>query len=504
MEDKDGNLYSFATNKNYFTLTVSPNKIGDKKELAKVLSGAIGESEEDLTKKLENNTLWQVIKKKLSDEEAAALQSLDIPELSLSEEIFRYYPHDLLASHVIGFLGGEGAGQYGVEGYYDEILRGEEILEEKEKGAFGYFDFSEDERKETEASVILTLDYNIQFKAEKLLQEAAEKWKIEQGSIIVMDPKDGAILAMANYPFFDPNNYGEVQDGGVFLNPAIQKIFEPGSIFKPATMAAALNEKKITPETKYVDQGFLQIGGFTIYNYAHKVWGEKTMTEVLEQSINTGAVFAERQLGNNSFLQYIEKFGFFEPTGIDLQGEIFFQNPELKKGYEVNFATASFGQGIAVTPIQIARFFGAVANGGELVTPHVTKKIVKQSGEEINFEPRKIRVMEERTSSLVRAMMVSVVKQGIAKRAQIPGYFVAGKTGTAQVPFPDKLGYYPDLTIQTFVGFAPAFDPKFLVLIKLDKPIGAAEASASALPIFRDLAQYIIDYLEIPPDHQEE
>lgn len=502
LEDKSNDLYKFATNKDYPFLYASPRRIEEKEKTAQVLSEIIDEDKDLILEKLKKDTFWQLIKNKLSEEEVASLQTLNLSGIYLSKNTLRYYPQETQASHVIGFVSGSGEGQYGVEGYYDEILRGGEELQEREKGPFGYFTFPAKNKENSGSGIVLTLDYNIQFMAEKLLKEAKEKWNIESGTIVVLNPDSGEILALANEPNFDLNLYSEVENLEVFQNSAIQKIFEPGSVFKPVIMAAALNEHKIAPQTKYIDQGFVKIGGFTIYNYAHKVWGPKTMTEVLEQSINTGAVFIEQQIGHKTFLDYIERFGFFEPSGIDLQGEDFSNNSELKKGYEVNFATASFGQGIAITPIQLTRFFAAIANGGELVRPHVVKKVIKDSGEEIEFQVDKTRVMEQETSSILSAMLVGVVENGIARRAQIPGYFVAGKTGTAQIPYPDRRGYFPEQTIQSFVGFAPAFNPEFLILVKLDRPQGTPEASVSTIPIFRELARYIIDYLGIPPDYE--
>ncbi len=274
-------------------------------------------------------------------------------------------------------------------------------------------------------------------------------------------------------------------------------------------MAAALEEGSITPQTTYQDPGTIKIGGWPISNYDNRKYpGNITMTQVLEKSINTGAVFAEQQLGNNDlFLGYIDQFGFFKPTGIDIQ-EIYSENSELKKGYDINFATASFGQGIGITPIQLIRAYAAIANDGKLVKPYIVEKIVR--GENVlETQPRMIEedsVISSKTSSQLAAMLISVVENGYAKSAKIPGYYVAGKTGTAQISYAalniDKRGY-SDKTWQSFMGFAPAFDPKFLILVKLDNP-QTKTAEYSAVPLFHDLAKYIIDYYQIPPDYQEE
>ena len=231
------------------------------------------------------------------------------------------------------------------------------------------------------------------------------------------------------------------------------------------------------------------------------------MTEVLEKSINTGAVFAESQLGHNLFLEYIKRFGILEKTKIDLGGEIFSLNSNFQEGYEVNFATASFGQGIEMTPMQLARAFAAIANGGKLLKPHVVKKIITDGNEEIiPPEISNSQVIISKTASQLTSMLVSVVENGYAKRAKIPGYFIAGKTGTAQVPW-GALGIqksgYSEKTIQTFVGFAPAYHPRFLILVKLNNPT-TRTAEYSAIPLFQEFAKYIIDYYQIPPDYEEE
>jgi len=357
------------------------------------------------------------------------------------------------------------------------------------------------------ASLILTLDYKIQFMAEKLLKEAKESLEIESGQIIVIEPDSGKILALANFPNFNPNQYGEFAQKGeleIFQNSVSQKIFEPGSVFKPITFAAGLNEGKITPETTYIDKGVVNIGGWPIYNYDGRVYGEIPMTEVLEKSINTGAVFVEREVGHQVFLNYIESFGIFEETGIDLE-EIYSENQEFKKGYEVNFATVSYGQGIEMTPIQLVRAYCAIANGGKLVKPYLVEKILEEN-KVIETQPEISQdlVISQKTTRQLTAMLVNVVENGFATRAQIQGYYVAGKTGTGLIPWSVldiKKDGYSEESWQSFIGWLPAFNPKFLILVKLDKP-QTKTAEYSAVPVFQKLAEYIIHYQQIPPDYE--
>ncbi len=475
---------------------VSPDQVKEKEKTAEILSAVLILDKEEVLTKLQKDSLFEKIKINLTNQEEQSLEEKNLEGVYVSEAIFREYPQGELASRTIGFLGGEEKGQYGLEGYYDDILQGKEGIN---------ISGQDSQDQVNGADIFLSLDYNLQFKAEKLLSRAKEDLNIESGQIIVMEPDSGKIFVLANFPNFNPNFYSETEDFQIFQNGAIQYLFEPGSTFKPITMAAALDREKITPSTIYIDEGKLEIGGYTIYNYNGRVFGQRTMTEVLERSINTGAVFAEKQLGNQSFLDYVEKFGFFEPTGVDLQEEVFSGNKELKKGYEINFATASFGQGIEITPLQLARAFCAIANGGKLVKPYLADKIVDNGQvKEVQPEISSERIISQKTASQITAMLISVVENGFAKSAGIPGYYIAGKTGTAQVSWSsleiDKKGY-SDKTWQSFIGFFPAFKPKFLILVKLDNP-RANTAEYSALPVFRELAKYIIDYYQIPPDYE--
>ena len=488
-----------ATNVKRKYLFVSPKKIKEKEKTAKILSQALNIDEKLILEKVKKDNLFERIKSNLTKEEKESLEEKKLAGVYFGEESLRYYPQNYIASHLIGFLNRNAKGQYGVEGYYDDILQGQEgILKKK---------IYSDLEPNKGADIFLTIDYNIQFMAEKLLTQAGKDFDVKAGQIIVIEPESGKILALADFPNFDPNNYSKVKNVSEFQDSAIQKLFEPGSIFKAITMAAALDQNKITPQTTYVDDGEVKIGKSIIYNYHRRSFGKQTMTNVLEKSINSGAVFAEKQLGNNLFLDYVNRFGFFEPTKIDLQGEIFSQNRELKKGYKMNFATASFGQGIGVTPIQIVRAFSAIANGGRLVRPYVVEKIFK-NGQMITTKPELSPkpIISKKTCSQLTAMLVSVVKNGpYTKKAKIPGYYVAGKTGTSQVPWlflGIKKRGYSNKSWQSFVGFTPAFNPKFLILVKLDNP-NTQTAEYSATPIFREMAKYIIDYEQIPPDYEE-
>lgn len=496
LKDMDGRLILLATNKLTPYVFISPAEVEDEKQIAEELEQILGITQSQILEMISHKeSLYAVIKKKISQEEEAAIKEKNLKGVYLEYETIRFYPEKSFASHVLGFVNQDGKGQYGVEGHYDKALTGQEGLGGSSQNPAVHLLSSLITRIRNGENIILTLDYNIQSMAEALLQRAKSNLSVKEGNIIVMDPKSGKILALAGTPSFDPNEYAKISDFNIFQNGSIEKIFEPGSVFKPLTMAASLNEGAVTPETTYEDKGILRIGGYKILNYDNRVWGQRSMKEVLQFSINTGAVFAKDQLGNRKFLEYIQRFGFFESTNVGLAGEVYSQNRGLKQGYDINFATASFGQGIEMTPLQLVQAYTALANNGKEVTPHIIQD--KKSAESIP-------VISPETALQITSMLVGVTEEGYGKSARVPGYYVAGKTGTAQIPW-SALGInqagYSDQTIQSFIGYAPAYNPRFLILVKLNNP-AAKTAEYSAVPIFQQLAKYLIDYLEIPPDYE--
>ena len=484
---------------------VFPEKIEDKEKTAEILEAIFNQPKEEILVELEKN---QTFKKEIDDSQFQKLEEQTIKGVSGNEIQKRFYPQNSLAASLIGFVNEAGNGQYGIEGYFDDLIKGKQGFQKEQRAPLGYltlFSSGEDDLNPPQpgSDLILTLDYNIQFFSEKILKEAKEKWDIDLGEVIVVEPTTGKIISLATFPSFNPNQYQKETDFEIFRNGAVQRLFEPGSVFKPITMAAALEEDLITPETTYEDKGYVNVGGPSIYNYGKRVWGKQSMTNVLEKSINTGAIFVEQELGGKLFLKYLEKFGFFEKTKIDLQGEEFSANEILRQGYPRDFATASFGQGIEITSIQLVRAFGAIANGGKLMKPYVVEKIIKDSGEEIEIQPEiQGEVISETTAAKLTSMLVSVVENGYGKSAGIEGYFIAGKTGTAQIPLKEG-GYFEDKTIQSFMGYLPATNPRVLIFIKLDNPKGVKTAEYSAAPLFRELAKYIIDLWQIPPEGEE-
>ena len=493
--DKQGTQYTVATTKKLPFVFLTPIEVEDKEATALALADILGISKETILEKLENQeSLFEVLKKQLTVKEEEAIAALELPGVYVNQESIRSYPHKTLASRTLGFINQDLEGQYGIEKYYEEHLQGKSGLEKTLRNVAGYLLPGEKDTLQDGKDLALTIDFNIQSMAESLLKKAREQHDIEEGTIIVIDPTTGEILTLANYPNFDPNTYSQVSDLSIFQNSAVQKLFEPGSVFKPLTMASGIDAGKITPTTTYEDKGIIRIGGYKVLNYDERIWGERSMTEVLEFSINTGAVYAEAETGHSTFMDYVSNFGIFTPTKVDIAGEIYSQNKELKKGYEITYATASFGQGIEMTAMQLMRAYSALANNGYLTTPHLVKKETKLS------EP----VISEKTASQITAMLVSVTENGFGKSARVPGYYLAGKTGTAQISN-SALGIqkpgYSDKTVQSFIGYAPAFQPKFLALVQLKDP-QTKTAEYSAIPVFQELAKYILDYYEIPRDYE--
>ncbi len=506
-QDREGNLHPVAINKQLPLIYAVPKEIRDKKGTAQELAVLLGKPVEEISAKLaKENDPYEPLYARASEEMAQKAITSGLTGVGVSYERGRFYPLKEAASHAIGFWGYSAdrrVGQYGVEGYYEDALAGKRTVVEGKKSGAGYW--VELGRRllanpERGANLVLTIDANIQFKAEEILKKVFEAYRASEGTVIVSDPKSGKILAMATYPSFNLNEYGKVESADIYVNPAVQKSFEPGSIFKPITMAAALDAGVVTPVTTYHDTGKEVFGSYVIQNFDRKARGIQTMTEVLEKSLNTGAIFAERKLGHERFTKYVEGFQFGEKTGIDLAGEAAGSIENLSEKREVNYATASFGQGITVTPIQMVQAIGAIANGGTMMKPYVVERIVRDGAADDVVLPRAVgQMVQSKAAFQLSAMMTSVVEHGFDRLAVLRGYDLAGKTGTAQIPDPKK-GGYSDEVIHSFVGFGPSSDPRFVIFMKLERPRGVRFASTSLARPFRDLSEYILRYYNIPPD----
>jgi cell division protein FtsI/penicillin-binding protein 2 len=479
--------YLVATNKKFPLVYATPASVIDSVATANQLAEILKIDKSALQTSLSSgSTAPKIIARKITTEQVDAINNLNIKGVVIRYETDRFYPANSFLSKVIGFLGfgADGrVGQYGIESYFDNELSGQ--IDD---------DNSSSPRPD---DVVLTIDRNVQTFIESKLHDVLKKWQASGGSIIVQDPQTGKIIAMTDEPTFDLNNYSSSPTSS-YINRNVQEIFEPGSSFKPITMATGIDLGKITPNTTFNDPGIIEIAGRQIHNFDGLAHGTVTMTQVLEKSLNTGVAFVENLIGQDNFLDYVINFGFGQKTAFDLPGEVSGDVANLYSGRQVNFVTASFGQGIAVTPIQLITAYSALANGGKLMRPYIVDRIVHEGGKEDVTQPEVASIpISEKTSASIRKMLVSVVDVGFDK-ARIKGYDVAGKTGTAQIA-DGKGGYQEGVFIHDFVGFAPASNPKFTILIKMDKPQGITFAADSLSPTFRDIAAYLLNYYNIPP-----
>lgn len=503
--------YPIAVNKEMNLIYAVPRTVGDKKETAKKIAEILHLEEGKVFDAINKpNDPYEVISRKVNDDDAEKIRSLDIKGVEISPEIVRYYPSKNLAANIIGFMGYSGdkrVGQYGIEGYFNKSLEGSMGFLELEKDVSGRWisiGAKSGTLPEDGDDIVLTIDQTIQYVAEKKLKDAVEKWGAEGGNVIIIDPKTGDVIAMAQYPSFDPNEYFKEKDLEVFLNSGIHNLYEPGSIQKTITMAIGIDLGKITQNTKYVDTGSVVVDGWTIKNSDGKANGSQTMIEVLEKSLNTGTIFAQQKIGKDDFYRYLKNFDLDGTTGIELNGEARGSLENLKVKNDVNYATASFGQGISVTPLSILMAISSFANDGKLMRPNIVSEVIHPDGSTQKIEPKYVRkTVSARTANIISAMMVGVVENGHANRAKIQGYKIAGKTGTAQIPKKEGKGYEESATIHTFVGFGPIPNPRFSILVKIDRP-KANFAESTAVPVFKELAEELINYYNIAPSEDLE
>lgn len=496
-------MFPMATNRQYYQVLAVPRNIKNPDETAEKLAVILGIPKSEIFSLINNDKSYvPPLKHGLTEEEGDKIANLKIRGLLVLPESKRFYPEGELGSQILGFTSNVGEGQYGIEGYFNEQLKGfgGEISAEKDiKGRF--FSIGEKVEPKDGSDYVLTLDHSIQYQAEEVLKEAIKTYKADSGFIGVMDPKTGAVLAMAGSPSFDPNKYNEVpQDQqDVFNNRGIMAVYEPGSVFKPLIMAAAINEGKVQPETEGVFLNQVTVDSYEIHTATDQAFGKETMTQVLENSDNVAMVWISELLGKDLEYRYVKDFGFGRKSGIELDTESTGSVLDVKKWSNTQRATISFGQGISMTPLQLMTAYSALANGGKLMKPYIVAEVHTPDGKIDKTQSQEIkRVINTDTSDKLKDMLISVVDFGHGKKAGVPGYKVAGKTGTAQIPNPAG-GYYNDRHIGSFAGFAPAKDPKFVMLVRLDQPKNVTWAEESAAPVFGQMAKWLLDYYRISP-----
>ncbi len=499
----DGSI--LVTNQPAYLVYAEPNKIKDKDQFINLLAPILEIPEASLSSQIKNDKLlWALLKKRVDEETVDKIKNLQITGIGFEKEGKRYYPEASMSAHLLGFVGldsnGLDKGYFGLEGFYDKELKGRDGFLRQEKDPYGApIIIGNGERIEPEngRSLKLFIDKTVQMIVEEKLKKGIERFGAKGGQVVVMEPESGAILAMAAFPAYDPVNFAKFNPA-FYKNPVIANTYEPGSTFKALIMAAALNEEVVKPQTKVEENGPVNIGGFSIKTWNNQYHGEITMTQVLQYSSNVGMVAVANKLGKEKMLEYIKKFGFGSLTGIDLQEEI---TPSLRpddQWKEIDLATVSFGQGIAVTPIQMIRAFAALANGGKLIEPRMVAEIIDNNGKVIKTKPKIVRrVIKETTAKMVTEMLVASVEGGEAHYKLPKGFRIAGKTGTAQIPV--KGHYDEEKTIASFVGYAPADQPKFVMLVTLVEPTSSPWGSETAAPLFMEITSELLNYYKIFP-----
>lgn len=512
-EYKDERLVTVATNQQLAFVYADPRKVSDPINTAQMLGEIFQYDEEKIaaliTRLDQPQDPYEPIEKEVDDDTLNLLITKDLDGIYFVREFSRFYPELSMSGHVLGFVGsnedGSKSGRYGIEGYFQKLLEGKAGFLRSERDIAGRFIAVADRSLEPAidgADIVLTIDRTIQYKACTALKETVMKHGADGGSLVIVEPATGKIFAMCGYPDFDPNQYFHVDSINQFNNPAIFDAYEPGSIFKPLTMSAAIDVGAVTPQTRFEDFGSVMVEGWNkpIGNAEGKVYGEVDMTQVLEDSINTGMIFSMRQMGEETFVEYVKRYGFGQLTGIELDKEMPGNITAIDKEPELYKATATFGQGITVTPLQILMAYAAIANGGVLKKPQIVDEIRYSDGTiEKRTSQDVAQVIDEKTARTIGAMLVSVIEHGHGKKAAVPGYYIGGKTGTAQVARTDGVGYSADHTIGSFAGFGPVEDPKFAMVVRIDNPRTVVWAESTAAPLFGEMAEFLLQYFEVPP-----
>lgn len=504
-EIKTSDGYSIAANKVSYLVFANPKELTNKDAITQILAPLLQTELASISSLLSLDRYWVPLKSQVDYNSKEAIEKLSLRGIGFEEHYVRYYPEASTAAKLLGFVGknehGEDKGYFGLEGYYDRQLRGTagktvQILDALGRPILARMDNGTG--KSDGRNVVLHTDRTVQFIMERQLKKDIERYGAKSGMAAAVDPKTGGVLAMASFPTFDPRDYQEYQTE-LYKNPFITDTYEPGSTFKPLIMAAAVDAGLVKPETECTScSGPVEIGGYELRTWNNEYRPHVSMAGVIIHSDNIGMVFVSQKLGLRRLLSYIHAYGIGEMTGIDLQGEVPAQIRPADSWYPIDLATASFGQGISVTPIELLTAFTAIANEGRRMEPHVVAKIETPEGATIDIPPKLLSTpISAKTAKIITEMMVQAVDKGEAKFAKPKGYRIAGKTGTAQIPI---AGHYDaSQTIASFIGFAPADDPKFLMLVIIDRPTSSIYGAETAAPTFFNIAKLLLAYYGIPP-----
>lgn len=503
IKTQDG--FPLAANTVSYLVFANPREVKDKGKTIDLLASILDIDTATISASLEQPKFWVAIKSGISVKTKEQVEKLHLKGVGFEQQSSRFYPEASISAHLIGFVGknelGEDRGYFGLEGYYERQLKGKTGIAVQIRDALGRPILSR--MNDTSGTIdgrnlILSIDRAIQFTVENKLRKAIEVYGAAGGMIGVLQPQTGNVLAMASYPSFDPREYQNFRDA-TFKNPFISNLYEPGSTLKALIMAAALDSKVVKTDTKCP----ICAGPVQIVDYQIKTWNgiyreNISMVDVIRYSDNIGMVYVGKSLGLSRMLSYLRKFGVGSQTGIDLQGEVAQPLKPEENWYSIDLATVSFGQGISITPMQLLSAFSAIANEGRRMEPHVVSKIETTNGETIAIQPKVLDTpISPTTAKVMTEILVNAVNNGEAKWTRLKGYRVAGKTGTAQIPI---AGHYdPNKTIASFIGFAPADKPKFVMLVIIDRPTTSIYGSETAAPLFFDIANDILTYYNIPP-----
>jgi cell division protein FtsI/penicillin-binding protein 2 len=510
--DRNGNL--LAGNKTVYEVGVDLNTVRDPNSVALAAQMYLGVDYAKALSAIQNpghGLIYIVLKDYVPAEQADALIKLQsqvsndptgktLTGLAFKPHLERSYPENNLASNVLGFVAQDQRGYYGIEEKYNNILAGVPVtllVPTNPNQAEKLPDIP------SGATLILTVDRELQAATEQILDTAVQDSGADSGTIIVLDPRNGEVLAMATSPRLDPNKYDQyakVFPGDTPFNRAISQAFEPGSVLKILTMAGALDSGSVKPETTFMDSGSYPYGGTIIYNWNQGAWGLQDMTGCLANSLNVCLAWVSTHMGNDAFYAYMKRFSLGHPTGIDLAGEVpgRLKLPGDSDWYPVDLATNAFGQGVAVTPIQMVMAASAIANGGRMIYPHVLYAIVKD-GKQHNLSPQIVGTPITADTAHTLNGMLAIALETEGSRGLVPGYRIAGKTGTAQIPSPIG-GYDSNQTEASFIGWGPVDNPQFLVYVWLEKPSSSIWGSIVAAPVFKQVVQKLVVLRDIPPD----
>ncbi len=506
---KDNSLLATATIVSGFKISLNTNNIPkDIESLYKSLEPYLQISHDIFVYRASKiNDIYEEVANRLNKEQVKEIEDLKLPGVSIFKDSWRFYPGEDLAAHTLGFLAykkNDIVGQYGLERYYEKILS-----KPKDNLYINFFAEVFSDIKNTispdsnnQGDIITTIEPIVEETLESELSIIMKKWNADQAGGVIINPTNGEIYALAATPTFNLNKFRKVPDVSIYRNPLVESVFEFGSVIKPLVMAGALNEKVLTPESTYTDKGVVTVDGKEIYNFDKKGRGLSTMQDVLDQSLNTGMVYVENKLGHDKFRSYMKSYGIGERTGIDLPNETYGLVKNLDSPRNIEYANAAFGQGIALTPIGAVRAFSALANGGNLITPHLVKEIKYNNGtlKKIDYKTENKTMISKETSEEITRMLVHVFEAYDKGAHKFTNFSIATKTGTAQVAKSGGGGYYKDRHMHSFFGYFPAYNPKFLVFLFLENPKGIKYSSQTLIPPFVNLTKFLLNYYDVPPD----